>query len=126
MSEIPATATKVLDEISQELEKNKEFINEKGKTAVITYLRMLFSDETIFGNITKPFIVSFVSNVDKNLTIVLAKNIKEYGLTFSNMNLLLTIIDGKLVAFLSRSLNGSESKAWYEKVGRPQSAPTVR
>lgn len=126
MPDLPASGQKFIDEINSELKNHKHFVNESGRVAVVTTLRMLFSDEIVFGNVKKPYIASFVSNVDKNLDLFLSKNLKGFGLTPSSKNLLLTIIDGKLIAFLSRALAGTEATKWYERVGRPQQTPQVR
>jgi hypothetical protein len=126
MSQVPASSKEFLDEIDAELKQNNDFINGTGRIAVITSMRMLFSDELVFSNLTKMYIASFVSNVDKSLDILLSKNLKNYALSPATKNLILTIIGGKLIAFLTRALEGTESKRWYEHVGKPQNTPTVR
>jgi hypothetical protein len=123
---IPATAKEFLDDINRDLTENPTFLNNKGRVAVMTTLRMLFSDETIFANLGKFYSISFVSSVDKNLDILLSKNMKKYGTTFAAKNLLLTIIDGKLIAFLSRAVGGTESKAWYARGATPMAPPQVK
>lgn len=124
--DVPASAKPFLDEIDRDLKENKSFINEKGRIAIMTSMRMLFSDETVFSNISKVYIGSFVSNIDKNLDIMLSKNLKKFALTSASKNLLLSIIDGKLIAFLTRGLGGQESQKWYDRVGRPAQTPVVR
>lgn len=125
--EVPASASKFLDEIDKDLKaSNNAFVNDKGRVAIMTTLRMLFSDEMVFANVNRIYIGVFVSNVDKNLDIMLSKNLKAFGLTMATKNLLLNIIDGKLIAFLTRPLDGNESKQWYERVGRPQQVVPVR
>jgi hypothetical protein len=126
MGEVPASAKEFLDEIEGELTAHKEFMNDDGRTAILTSLRLLFSDELVFSNISKQYIASFVSNVDKSMDIMLSRNLKKYGIQAATKNLLLTIIDGKLIAFLTRAIGGQESGRWYERVGRPQNTPMVR
>lgn len=104
--------------------KEGKFMNEKGANAIISVIKMLFSNDIVYGNISKVFIEEFVSDVDLHLHLLLQKRMSEYDLDEHKKNVLLTIIDAKLIEFLTRAVSGLELKKTFESLSKSSPTPT--
>lgn len=103
--------------------KDGKFINEKGANAVISIVKMLFTNDIVFGNVSRSYISEFVGEIDLHLHLLLQKHMNEYGLDEHKKNLLIAVIDAKLIEFLTRAVGGLELKKTFESLSKSSPTP---
>lgn len=113
---IPAQSTeRFIFELEKSL-KEQGFVNEEGCNAIVSVLKLVFTEDLVYGNISKMFVITYVTEIDLQLHLMLQKNLKRYGLDEHKKNLLISVIDSKLIEFLSRAVNGKELVKAYEAI----------
>lgn len=113
---IPAQSTeRFIFELEKSL-KEQGFVNEEGCNAIVSVLKLVFTEDLVYGCISKMFVITYVTEIDLQLHLMLQKNLKRYGLDEHKKNLLISVIDSKLIEFLSRAVNGKELVKAYDAI----------
>lgn len=113
---IPAQSTeRFIFELEKSL-KEQGFVNEEGCNAIVSVLKLVFTEDLVYGSISKMFVITYVTEIDLQLHLMLQKNLKRYGLDEHKKNLLISVIDSKLIEFLSRAVNGKELVKAYDAI----------
>lgn len=113
---IPAQSTeRFIFDLEKSL-KEQGFVNEEGCNAIVSVLKLVFTEDLVYGSISKMFVITYVTEIDLQLHLMLQKNLKRYGLDEHKKNLLIAVIDSKLIEFLSRAVNGKELVKAYEAI----------
>ena len=113
---IPAQSTeRFIFELEKSL-KEQGFVNEEGCKEIVSALKLVFTEDLVYGSISKMFVITYVTEIDLQLHLMLQKNLKRYGLDEHKKNLLISVIDSKLIEFLSRAVNGKELVKAYDAI----------